>query len=143
MSRLRKWFIIVVTVWVSLGVVVGLVRLIQGEGKFIYDARVTEFFICKGPDLVTGVPREIVGALPSTSETIWVCGYLQADGYVPLHFVLFYEGESTKWYNSEKNYQTGWIYKELPGNWRKIGSYRVEVWLHGHELAATDFTLVP
>jgi len=51
---------IVIVAWVCFGAVVAVVRLIRGEGKFIYQAKFTEFFVCEGPDPVTGLPREPV-----------------------------------------------------------------------------------
>ncbi len=143
MSRFKKWFMIVIAIWVSLGVAVAIVRIVRGEGKFIYRAQVTEFFVCGGPDPFTGLPQESVTTLPQTIPAIYVCGYLEASGKVPLHFLLFYEGKSTKWFDPEENYETGYIFKELPQSWRKPGDYRVEVWLRGHKLAATEFTLLP
>jgi hypothetical protein len=143
MSRAKKRFMIVIIAWVSLGAVIAVVRLVRGEGKFIYRAKLTEFFVCEGPDPLTGLPQEPMNTLPSTIETIYACGYLEADGYVPLHFLLFYEGESTKWSNPEENYQTGFIFRELPQSWRKPGNYRVELRLQGHKVAATEFAIVP
>jgi hypothetical protein len=143
MSKLRKRFFIIVVAWVSLGGVVAVVRFIRGEGKFIYRATFTEFFVCEGPEPLTGLPQEPVTILPSASETIYACGYLEADGYAPLRFILFYEGEPTKWIDTGQNYQTGYIFKELPQFWRKPGNYRVEAWLHRHEVAFTEFAVVP
>ena len=143
MSGFKKWFMVIIVAWVSLGAVIAVVRLVRGEGKFIYHAKLTEFFVCEGLDPLTGLPKKPVTTLPSTIETIYACGYLEADGYVPLHFLLFYEGEATQWSDPEENYQTGLICRELPQSWRKLGNYRVEVRLHGHEVAATEFTMVP
>jgi hypothetical protein len=143
MQRLRKWFLIAILTWVCFGAVVALVRLARGEGKFFYSARFTEFYICTGPGSITGLPQEPVTTIPSTAETMYACGYLEASGKVPLHFLLFYEGQSTRWLDPEEYYRTGYLFKELPASWRKPGTYRVEVRLQRHKVAETEFTVVP
>ena len=143
MKRFRKWFLILIVVWVCFGVAVALVRLARGEGKFFYQARFTKFLIFEGPDPSTGLPQEPVTVLPTTVERIYACGYLEASGKVPLHFLLFYKGRSTRWLDPVEYYQSGWEFKELPQSWREPGQYRAEVWLQRHEVASTPFGIVP
>jgi hypothetical protein len=143
MQKLRKWFAIAVLIWVCFGAVVAVVRLARGEGKFFYSAKFTEFYVCTGPDPVTGLPQQPVTAISLSLETIYACGHLEASGKVPLHFLLFYEGQSTRWFDPEENYRTGYVFKELPPSWRLPGNYRVEVWLQRHRVATTDFSVVP
>jgi hypothetical protein len=143
MQRLRKLFVIAIIIGVSLGAAVAVLRLAKGEGKFFYSARFTEFFVCEGPDPITGLPRESLATVPSTAETIYACGHLEASGKVPLHFLLFYEGQSTRWFDPAENYQTGYVFKELPQSWRKPGDYTVEVRLQRHRVASAEFRIVP
>jgi hypothetical protein len=140
---LGKWLFIVGCLSVSLGFVVAIVRLSRGEGKFFYQAKFTEFFVCQGPDSVTGLPQDRLDSVPSNTETIYACGYLEANGKVPLFFLLFYEGQPTRWLDRETNYRTGYVFKELPQSCRKPGDYRVEVRLQRHLVAATEFTVIP
>jgi hypothetical protein len=143
MSKLGKWLMIAAIVSVSCGVIVAIMRLIQGEGKFFYTAKFTEFFVCEGPDPNTGLPKKPTSTLPSSVEAIYACGYLEASGKVPLFFLLFYEGQPTGWFDHVQQYQTGYVFQELPRSWRKPGDYRVEVRLQRHLLASAEFTLVP
>jgi len=62
---------------------------------------------------------------------------------VPLHFLLFYEGQSTRWFDPEENYQTGYVFKELPQSWRKPGDYTGQVRLQRHKVASTEFRIAP
>ena len=78
-----------------------------------------------------------------TGKAINACGYLKAVGKVPLHFVLFYEGQSTRWLDPVEHYQSGYVFRELPQSWRKPGNYRVEAWLQRHKVASAEFTTVP
>ncbi len=143
LRRFRKWLVIAAIVWVSCGAIIATVRLFQGEGKFFYTAKFTEFFVCEGPNPITGLPKKPMATLPSTVETIYACGYLEASGKVPLYFLLFYEGQPTGWFDPVEQYQTGYVFKELPQSWRKLGHYRVEVRLQGHLLTSAEFTIVP
>ena len=140
MSKIKKWFIITVSLWVLLGLVVAVVRLIRGEGKFFYRARFTEFFVCAGPDPVTGLPQEPLEQVSSSIETLYACGYLEASGSVPLYFELFHKGKPTKWFDHEAQYQTGYVFKEIPQRWLGRGHHRVEVRLNRHLVASTEFT---
>jgi hypothetical protein len=81
--------------------------------------------------------------VPADTEAVYACGYLEADGKVPLHFVLFYEGQATRWLDPVEHYQSGYVFRELPQSWRKPGNYRVEVFLQRHEVTSTKFTIVP
>lgn len=143
MHKVRKWFLIVIVAWVSFVVLVAVIRLARGEGKFFYSAKFTEFYVCEGPDTITGIPRRRMDIVPSDTEAIYACGYLEADGKVPLHFVLFYEGQSTRWLDPVEQYQSGYVFRELPQSWRKPGKYRVGVWLQRHEVASAEFAIVP
>jgi hypothetical protein len=143
MHRIRKWFVVLIIAWVSLGAVVAIARLARGEGRFFYSAKFTEFYVCEGPDTITGIPNRPISVVPSDVKTIYACGYLEADGKVPLYFVLFYEGQSTRWFDPVEYYQSGYVFRELPQSWRKLGDYRVEVWLQRHKVASTEFTIVP
>lgn len=143
MHKIRKWFVAIIIAWVSLGAIVAIVRLAMGEGKFFYSAKFTEFYVCEDPDTTTGIPDGPMTVLPSEAKTIYACGYLEADGKVPLYFVLFYEGQSTRWFDPVEQYQSGYVVKELPQSWRRPGDYRVEVWLQRHKVASTEFTIVP
>jgi hypothetical protein len=143
MSSPRKRFIILIVALVSLGAVVALVLLARGETQFLYHARFTEFSVCAGPDPDTVLPQTPLTSLPSTTETVFACGHLEAGGSVPLHFLLFYEGKPTNWFDRQENYRAGYIFKELPQPGQKPGTYRVEVWLNRQELASTTFAIVP
>jgi hypothetical protein len=143
MHRTRKWFVVIIIAWVSLGVVVAVVRLARGEGKFFYSAKFTEFYVCEGPDTDTGIPHRPMTVVPADIEAIYACGYLEAEGKVPLYFVLFYEGRATGWLDPVEQYQSGYVSRELPQSWRTPGSYRVEVWLQRHRVASTEFSIVP
>jgi hypothetical protein len=143
MHRTRKWFVVIIIAWVSLGVVVAVVRLARGEGKFFYSAKFTEFYVCEGPDAGTGIPHRPMVVVPADIEAIHACGYLEAEGKVPLYFVLFYEGRATGWLDPVEQYQSGYVSRELPQSWRTPGSYRVEVWLQRHRVASTEFSIVP
>lgn len=141
MHRIRKWFVVIIIAWVSLGVVVAVVRLARGEGKFFYSARFTEFYVCEGPETNTGIPRRPMAVVPSDIEAIYACGYLEAEGKVPLYFVLFHEGQSTRWLDPAEYYQSGYVFEELPQSWRTPGFYRVEVWLQRRRVASTHFSI--
>jgi hypothetical protein len=143
MHRIRKWFVVIIIAWVSLGVVVAVVRLARGEGKFLYSARFTEFYVCEGPDTDNGTPHSPMDVVPSDIEAVYACGYLEAEGKVPLYFVLFYEGRATSWLDSAKYYQSGYVFRELPQSWRKPGRYRVEAWLRRHKVASAEFSIAP
>jgi hypothetical protein len=143
LQRFRKWLVTAVVIWVSCGVIIATTRLFQGEGKFFYTAKFTQFFVCAGPNPSTGLPENPTTTLPSAVTAIYACGYLEARGKVPLFFLLFYEGQPTGWFDPVEQYQTGYVFKELPRSWRKPGTYRVEVRLQRHLLASTEFTIVP
>jgi|GEM_PF-2853434 len=143
MHRVRKWFVLAIAAWVSVAVVVAIVRLARGEGKFFYRTKFSEFYVCEGPDTNTGIPGRPMVVVPSDMEAIYACGHLEADGKVPLHFVLFYEGQSTRWLDPVEYYQSGYVFKELPQSWRRLGNYRVEALLQRHTVASTEFSVVP
>lgn len=143
MHKICKWFIAIIIAWVSLGAIVAIVRLARGEGKFFYSAKFTEFYVCEGPDTTTGIPKGPMTVVPSDVKTIYACGYLETNGKVPLYFVLFYEGQSTGWFDPVEQYRSGYIFRELPQSWRRPGDYRVEVWLQRHKVASTEFTIAP
>lgn len=143
MPKVRKWFIVGVSLWLLVGALVALARLARGEGKFVYRARFTEFSVCKGPDPLTGLPQEPLDQVPSNVETLYACGYLEADGSVPLYFLLFHEGDSTGWFDQAAQYRTGYVFKELPEQWVVPGLNRVEVFLQRRLLAAEDFVVLP
>lgn len=144
MTTFRKTFIITITMGMLLVAVIAVVRLATGEGKFFYQARFSQFFVCRGPDPVTGLPQEPESRFPPTVETINACGYLEADGSVPVHFLLFFEGNPTEWFAPTESYQTGYVFREVPPFWwSKPGNYRVEAWLNRHKLASSEFTIVP
>jgi hypothetical protein len=141
MEESRKWFMIVVAAWVGLGAVIFIVRLAMGEFKFFYRAKFTEFYVCEGPDPTTGLPQEPMTTVSPNAQHIFACGNLDADGKVPLHFLLFYEGKSTQWNDDVEDYRTGYVFQELPQSWRKPGDYRVEVRLQGHLVDSTEFAI--
>jgi hypothetical protein len=143
MHKVRKWFVIVTVAWVSLGIIVAIIRLARGEGKFFYSAKFAEFYVCEGPDTNGGAPYKPMTVVPSDIKAIYACGYLEAGGKVPLHYVLFYEGQSTRWRDPVEYYQSGYVFRELPQSWREIGSYRVEVYWQRHKVASTEFTIAP
>jgi hypothetical protein len=75
---------------------------------------------------------------------MYACGYLEADGPVPLHYLLFYGGKPTGWFDPTESYRTGYVLKEIPRSWwRRPGDYHVGVWLNRQMLASTEFTMVP
>lgn len=143
MKSLRKWFVLTVIASVLTGMLIAVLRLGRGEGKFFYEAKFTEFFVCEGPDPVSGFPQGHLTVVPSTAETIYACGYLEASGRVPLHFLLFHEGRALSWFDPVTDYQTGYTFKELPDIWREPGSYSVEVFLHRHKVASVEFQVIP
>jgi hypothetical protein len=140
----RKTFVIIISVGISLAVVIAVVRFATGEGRFFYQAKFAEFYVCAGPEPATGLPQEPVTSLPAAAKTIYACGHLQADGSVPLHFMLFHEGRSTGWFDPTEKYQTGYVFRAIPQSWwQEPGSYRIEAWLNRHKLASSEFTVVP
>ena len=94
--KVRNWFMIVISLWLLLGLIAAVSRLARGEGQFIYRARFTEVIVCEGPDPLTGLPQEALAHVPSGVETLYACGYLEADGSIPLYFLLFQEGTSRR-----------------------------------------------
>jgi hypothetical protein len=142
MRRVKKWFVVAVSVWLLFGLIIAVARLARGEGRFVYRARFTEFFVCEGPDPVTGLPQEPLARVTSGVETLYACGYLEADGSVPLYFLLFHEGDATGWFDQVTQYQTGYVFKELPEQWLAPGVNRVEVYLQRRLLASEEFTVL-
>ena len=140
----RRTLIIIIGVGVFLAVVIAAVRLATGEERFFYQAKVTEFAVCRGPAPTTGLPQESLTSLHPTEEAIYACGHLQAFGFEPLYFLLFYEGKATGWFDPTKDYRTGYVFREIPRSWwQEPGNYRLEVRLNRHKLASTEFTVVP
>ena len=139
----RKSFVIVIAVCLSCLVLVVLARLAWGEHNFSFRTRFTEFYICEGQTMSAEQPPEPVTVLPSTVDTVYACGYLETLICAPLHFLLFYEGRSTRWIDPGECYQPGWVYKELPASWRKPGNYRVEVRDGRRLVGSTEFNIVP
>ncbi len=139
--KVRNWFMIVISLWLLLGLIAAVSRLARGEGKFIYRARFTEFFVCEGPDPLTGLPQEALAHVPSGVETLYACGYLEADGSIPLYFLLFQEGDAAGWFDQVTEYQTGYVFKELPQQWLAPGENRVDVYLQRRLLASEEFTV--
>lgn len=142
MRKIRKWFVIVVSLWLLLGLIVAVARFAGGEGKFIYRARFTEFFVCEGPDSRTGLPQKPLAQVPPGGETLYACGYLETNGSVPLYFLLFHEGDATGWFDQVTQYQTGYVFKELPKQWLAPGVNRVEVYLQRRLLASEEFIVL-
>jgi hypothetical protein len=143
MKAFRKWFVIVVGSCMAVGLSIAVVRLATGKDRFFYSAKFTEFYVCTGADPATGLPLAPVAEVPSATEKLYACGYLKADGSAPLHFLLFYEGKSTRWFDHEESYRAGYVLKEIPRFWQEPGTYRVEARLNRHMVASTTFTVVP
>ena len=143
MRKLRMLIMIVALALVSCGAITTIIRFAQGEELFFSTATFTEFFVCEGPEPGTGIPKPPITTVPSSAETVYACGYLEADGKVYLYFLLFHEGQPTGWFDPDEKYETGYVFKELPHSWREPGAYRVEVRLGRRLLASTEFTLVP
>lgn len=144
-QRFRKWFIAFVIVWVSCGVVVTAAQIIRSllEGATPFGhTEFTEFFMCEGPDSITGCPREPISTFSSTAEAVYVCGHLEANGSVRLRFLLVYEGKPVGWF-VRKEYRTGDVFEPIPSSQRQPGDYRVEVHMGRAKLATTEFTIVP
>ena len=142
--KFKKWFVIFVLVWVVLGTIIVAIPIALGRGGFWSRAQFTEFFVCRGPESGTGLPQEPITDVSPNARTLYVCGYLEADWIVPLHFLLFYDNKATKWFDPEEVYQTGYVYKEVPQAWRqKPGNYRVEVRLARRLIASTEFVVEP
>lgn len=105
--------------------------------------RFTEFFTCEGLDPSTGLPREPKTTFSSTTEAIYVCGYLEVDGSVFLSLILFYEEEAVNWFGPSRRYTTGYVLEEIPHQmWRDPGHYRVEALWGRRKVAFTEFTIV-
>ena len=143
MERPDKRVLSLIAVCLSCLVLVVLARLAWEEHNYSLRTRFTEFYVCEGPTAAAEQPPEPVGVLPSTVDTVYACGYLEALVCAPLHFHLFYEGQHTGWFDPTECYQPGWVYKELLGPWQKPGNYRVEVWSKRRAVASTEFTILP
>jgi hypothetical protein len=143
MKAVRKWFIVAVAACVSLGVVIATICLTRGEERFFLHPKLTEFYVCLGPDPITGLPQKPATELPSTTEKVYACGYLEAFGPVSINFLLFYEGKPLRWLGQRQNYRTGYVMKEVPRFWQEPGDYGIEAWLNRQKLASATFTIVP
>jgi hypothetical protein len=102
----------------------------------------TEFSACEGLDPVTKQPQKAMTEFLSTTETIYACGHLEANGSVHLRFLLVYEEDPIGWF-ARGEYQTGYLLEQIPPTQRKPGHYRVEVHMRRSKLASTEFTIVP
>jgi hypothetical protein len=142
MKTFRRWFVIVVGSCMAVGLSIAVVRLATGKDRFFYSAKFTEFYVCTGADPVTGLPEAPVAEVPSATEKLYVCGYLEADGAVPLRFLLSHEGKSG-WFAHQERHSTGYMLREIPRSWQEPGTYTVEVWLNRQKLGSATFTVVP
>ena len=143
--KFRKWFLVFVIAWVFCGALFAAVQIVKDllEGAKPFQPTVfTEFFACEGPDPITGKPQNPVSTFSSSVDAVYVCGYLKANGSVRLQFVPIYEGEPEGWFILEE-YQTGYVFEEIPESRRKLGHYRVEVHMGRAKLATTEFTITP
>lgn len=140
------------TRWLKLVVLLGLatvsiscflIRLAIIREKSVNYPRIIEFFACGGPDPITGLPQEPITVQSASRETLYACGYLEADGKVSLGFLIDYEVSGRGWFAVSKRYQSGYVFEEIPKHfWHKPGHYLVEVWWNRLQLASTEFQVV-
>lgn len=143
MKRFRKWLLVILIAWGIFGAVCLMVRYLAGVGAPVKYVRLTEFFICKGPDPATGLPQEPMTTIPATMETVYACGYLEVDDLVSLQFLIAHEDESKDWFVLDRWSQTGYLFEPIPQSYRqRLGHYRVEAWCHRANLASTEFRVV-
>jgi hypothetical protein len=163
MSRIWKYLIaILMAILIAWGacsaclVVYALVRGQPKATKFWF----SDFYVCEGANPVTGLPQEPRSAWPPTAEKIYICGHFVTDGKVNLRYLLMYEDEPTGWFLLNRQYQTGYVFEEIPPSiWRfpaslglgaddhnspqrRPGHYRVEVWQGRRMCVSTEFTIV-
>jgi hypothetical protein len=139
-DKSRKLTLVLLVVLVVLSIVCSLMRLAIKSVMSVDYARITDFFVCEGPDPTTGLPREPITVVPTSMETIYACGYLETDGKASLSFLIDYKGTARGWFALNRRYQTGYVFEEIPKrSWRKPGHYLVEAWWKRVQLAAMEF----
>lgn len=143
-SNFRKWFVILVLVWVLVAMIIVAISMAMGRGTFLSYAQFTEFFVCTGPEPGTDLPQNPLDDVSPSIKTLYACGHLEANSRIPLNFLFYYQNKAVRWFGPEEYYQAGYVYKEVPQAWRQEpGDYRIEVWLARRLLASTEFFVEP
>jgi hypothetical protein len=140
--ELKKLFIGFVVTMSLVGLLLVVVLFAVGEFRFFYDARITQLFICDGPNATTDLPMPPIATFSADEKQLYVCGYLQTSSPVRLDFLLFYEDRSVGWFALDRKHGQGYFFEPLPydrDHQPKPGIHRVDVYRARSKLGSTEF----
>ncbi len=142
--KIKYIYIIFTFSFIILGLYIGVFTYIKGEWRFSYeDVQINNIALCKGNNPESIYPQDgNITILPSSTKSVYVCGYLTTKAPISLLIYIIKEPEIKAISSNDPNdmFSQGFFSRQLfLPKYDREGDYRIDIYLFRNVIATKKF----